>query len=98
MGYNHPYKGVELVRRHSAPGEHRHSIQIEVNRALYMDEQSLATHAGYAGLQRSLESLVAMLTTLNARDCNRPFGERVTAPSPARLADRDHATLCARLP
>ncbi len=24
--YNHPYKGVELVRRYSAPAQHRHSI------------------------------------------------------------------------
>ena len=32
--YNHPYKGVELVRRYSAPAQHRHSIQLEINRKL----------------------------------------------------------------
>ena len=32
VAYNHPYKGVELVRRYSNPAEHRHSIQVEINR------------------------------------------------------------------
>ena len=42
MGYevrvNDPYKGVELVRAYSEPAEQKHSLQIEVNRKLYMDE------------------------------------------------------------
>ena len=36
MGYsvaiNDPYKGVEIVRRHGRPDEHRHSLQIEIKR------------------------------------------------------------------
>ena len=39
--YNHPYKGVELVRRYGDPAQHRHSIQVEINRKLYMDEDTL---------------------------------------------------------
>ena len=42
MGYavtvDDPYKGVELVRRYSDPLRGRHSLQIEINRGLYMDE------------------------------------------------------------
>jgi len=45
MGYsvriNDPYKGVELVRRFGRPAEGRHSVQLEINRRLYMDEISL---------------------------------------------------------
>ena len=60
--YNHPYKGVELVRRYSAPAQHRHSIQLEINRKLYMDEHTLAIDsAGMARLQTDLQSLVALL-------------------------------------
>ena len=48
MGYevaiNDPYKGVELVRKFGRPHERRHSLQIEINRRLYMNE----THAGAA--------------------------------------------------
>lgn len=35
---NVPYQGGDLVRTFGAPAERRHSIQIEFNRALYMDE------------------------------------------------------------
>lgn len=64
---NHPYKGVELVRRHGRPAEHRHSLQLEINRALYMDERSLQMHAGFAALQRDLEGLVRALLALDPR-------------------------------
>ncbi len=38
VAINDPYKGVEIVRRYGRPGERRHSLQIELNRRLYMDE------------------------------------------------------------
>jgi N-formylglutamate deformylase len=65
MGYdvaiNDPYKGVELVRKHGRPAERRHSLQIEVNRRLYMDEQTLERMAGFAALQADLARLVDAL-------------------------------------
>jgi N-formylglutamate deformylase len=65
MGYevaiNDPYKGVELVRKHGRPAERRHSLQIEVNRRLYMDEVSLARTAGFAALQADLVRLIEAL-------------------------------------
>jgi N-formylglutamate deformylase len=67
VSYNHPYKGVELVRRHSRPAQHRHSIQVEINRKLYMNEQTLAITEGFAPLQTSLRSLVALLLQTDPR-------------------------------
>jgi len=68
VDYNHPYKGVELVRRHGRPAENRHSIQIEINRKLYMDEATLALdEAGAARLQEHLRSLVEMLLATDPR-------------------------------
>lgn len=62
MGYavaiNDPYKGVELVRRHGRPTERRHSLQIEVNRKLYMDEVSLEKHRGFVTLRANLTRLI----------------------------------------
>lgn len=62
MGYdvkvNDPYKGVELVRAFSDPAEGRHSLQIEVNRRLYMDEKTGGKTAGFARLARDIERLV----------------------------------------
>jgi N-formylglutamate deformylase len=62
MGYevkvNDPYKGVELVRAYSDPRAGRHSLQIEINKRLYMDEKTLAKSAGFAQLQKNLGELL----------------------------------------
>jgi N-formylglutamate deformylase len=68
VDYNHPYKGVELVRRHGNPADNRHSIQVEINRRLYMDEATLALdETGAARLQEHLQSMVAMLLATDPR-------------------------------
>jgi len=63
LGYsvaiNDPYKGVELVKKHGRPAVRRHSLQIEMNRRLYMDEATLEPNAHYAELEADLEQLVA---------------------------------------
>ena len=50
MGYsvkvNDPYKGVELVRAFSDPKRGRHSLQIEINKRLYMEEEQLEKRRG----------------------------------------------------
>ena len=58
---NHPYKGVELVRRYSKPGHGRHSIQLEINKRLYMNEDTLALNEGFARTQATLRQLFEAL-------------------------------------
>lgn len=67
VAYNHPYKGVELVRRYGQPAQQRHSIQLEINRKLYMDEDTLAVTEGFGALQATLQSLVALLLKTDPR-------------------------------
>ena len=67
VSYNHPYKGVELVRRHANPANDRHSVQLEINRRLYMDEDTLALSGGFGALQASLQSLVVLLLGTDPR-------------------------------
>jgi N-formylglutamate deformylase len=55
--YNDPYKGVEIVRRLGDPVRNNHSLQLEVNRKLYMDEASRALNAGFAHTQAELAAL-----------------------------------------
>lgn len=68
VAYNHPYKGVELVRRHSNPSGQRHSIQLEINRKLYMNEETLEILHGFAPLKKHLQSLVALLLKTDPRE------------------------------
>ncbi len=44
---NDPFKGVELVNRYSCPTQDKNSIQIEINRALYMNEKTGAKNENY---------------------------------------------------
>lgn len=65
LGYdvrrNDPFKGVEIVRRHGRPGAGRHSLQVEVNRRLYLNEDTREPNAGFAGVRAGLDGLVAAL-------------------------------------
>ncbi len=58
---NDPYKGVELVRAFGAPDAGRHSLQIEINRALYMNEATFERNAGFADLRANMASLAAAI-------------------------------------
>jgi N-formylglutamate deformylase len=62
MGYsvkvNDPYKGVELVRAFSDPEAGRHSLQVEVNRRLYMDERTRQKNSNFGRLQRDIAAMV----------------------------------------
>ncbi len=75
MGYavavNDPYKGVELVRAYSNPRAGRHSLQVEINKRLYMDEATRIRHAGFEPLQRDLLRLVVAIRDYVEREAQR---------------------------
>lgn len=54
---NDPYKGVALIARIGRPDENRHSLQIEINRQLYMNEKTHEKSAGFDALQQTLTAL-----------------------------------------
>lgn len=62
LGYkvaiNDPYKGVELVERYSNPAQGRHSLQIEINRALYMNEETFEKSKNYEKLKADITDLI----------------------------------------
>lgn len=62
MGYvvrlNEPYKGAELISAYADPAAGRHSIQIEINRGLYVDEISLKKHDGFDALRADMTRLI----------------------------------------
>lgn len=61
LGYrvalNDPYKGAAIVRRHGRPAAGRHSVQLEINRALYLDETAVAKNGGFAKLRGDIAHL-----------------------------------------
>ena len=65
MGYrvarNAPYAGGYTTEHYGRPMRRTHALQIEINRALYLDEVSLEPTQGFAKLQADLEALTRTL-------------------------------------
>lgn len=61
---NEMFRGAEIVRRHGDPATKRQSIQIEMNRMLYMDEQTLAKAPNFDRFRA--EVIDALVDTIHA--------------------------------
>ena len=65
MGYvvakNKPYAGGYITEHYGRPGRGLHALQIEVNRALYLDETTFERNPNFAAVQRDLMSLASSL-------------------------------------
>ena len=73
---NRPYAGGFITEHHGAPGHGIHALQIEVNRALYMDERRMTRLAQFDEVKRDL-SLMAHDLARFIEDYIRP--ERLAA-------------------
>lgn len=66
LGYkvtiNDPFKGVELVRRYSESARGRHSLQIEINKSLYMNELSGNKSRNFNILKDDIKKLILFLS------------------------------------
>lgn len=57
VGLNQPYAGGYITEHYGRPEGGIHAIQVEMNRALYMDEVRLVPHSGFSELQTQLEAI-----------------------------------------
>ena len=55
---NYPYKGMELIRAYSDPLQNKNSVQIEVNRKLYMNEETREKIDNFKILKQDLKKLI----------------------------------------
>ncbi|MGF1545199.1 MAG: N-formylglutamate amidohydrolase [Parvularculaceae bacterium] len=69
LGYrvsrNAPYAGGYVASAYGRPEQGVHVLQIEVNRALYLDERRLTRHQGFARLREDLTSLIGELSSVS---------------------------------
>ena len=61
VAINAPYAGGFTTDHYGRPDLHRHALQIEINRALYMNEQNYRRKPYFARLARELTELVTRL-------------------------------------
>ncbi len=69
LGYsvarNNPYSGGFVTQHYGRPSEGVHALQIEVNRALYLDEASLRRGPGFARVVADMTDFIRALSTLS---------------------------------
>ena len=58
---NDPYAGGYITRHYGRPREGVHALQIEISRALYMDEARIERLPAFAAVQASITALIAAL-------------------------------------
>jgi len=63
VAINDPFKGVALIARIGQPAQRRHSLQVEVNRALYMDETTCVRSSNFPALQTALTDVSRQIST-----------------------------------
>lgn len=64
---NVPYAGGFTTRNYGRPREGVHALQIEINRALYMDEQRIAPLPGFDAVASRIGRLIEALTGIDLR-------------------------------
>ncbi|WP_050900880.1 N-formylglutamate amidohydrolase [Oceanicola sp. S124] len=59
VAMNKPFKGAELTEAYANPAINRHSVQLEINRRLYMDEGTRERSADYPAFKAAMTRVVA---------------------------------------
>jgi N-formylglutamate amidohydrolase len=65
---NAPYAGGYVASSYGRPRSGVHALQIEINRALYLDERRIARTEGFELLRRNMITLMERLTAFDAED------------------------------
>ncbi|SMX38338.1 N-formylglutamate amidohydrolase [Maliponia aquimaris] len=63
---NAPFAGAFTTQHYGRPSRRQHAIQIEIDRALYMDETSIRPNANFQNMRLMLRKVVAELVTLGS--------------------------------
>lgn len=69
VALNDPYKGASIVRRYGRPSDGFHTLQIEINRNLYLDEAAVLKTGGFAALQADLTAFSVDLASAAREHC-----------------------------
>jgi N-formylglutamate amidohydrolase len=69
---NKPYAGGFITEHYGAPATARHVVQIEINRALYMDERTMVKSRRWDELSAGLTAMATELSSRVEREMGKP--------------------------
>lgn len=65
---NAPFAGAFVTQHHGRPARNRHVVQVEIDRALYMNEQAIRPNNNYAAFKAMIDRIVADVTNIGRKD------------------------------
>ena len=72
---NMPFAGAFITQHYGRPARGQHAIQVEIDRALYMDERTLEPHDGFAGFKAALNGVIAEIAEIGQGEDRRLAAE-----------------------
>ena len=61
---NAPFAGAYIVQQYGRPSRNQHAIQVEMDRALYMDERTLEPKSDFAAFKEQISAAIAMIAEI----------------------------------
>ena len=72
---NMPFAGAYIAQHYGRPSRRQHAVQVEIDRALYMDERTLQPHDQFDAFRKILDGVVADLVEIGAQDKTKVAAE-----------------------
>ena len=67
---NKPFSGGFITKNYGMPKKNIHTIQVEIDRSLYINEKDYSLHSGYLDLKEQLRTVIYKLSKLKTQDHN----------------------------
>ena len=61
---NAPFAGAYTAQHYGRPSRRQHVVQVEIDRALYMDERTIRPHGGFDAFRALLDGVVAEIAAI----------------------------------
>lgn len=71
---NMPFAGAYICQHYGRPSRRHHAVQIEIDRALYMDEKTIKPNSNFKAFKTALDAVIAEIA-----DIGRPLEARLAA-------------------
>ncbi|MHA6324615.1 N-formylglutamate amidohydrolase [Roseivivax sp. CAU 1753] len=72
---NTPFAGAYITQHYGKPSRRQHAIQIEIDRAIYMDERTIKPNAHFHAFRKLLRGVIAEIAAMRIEDAPRLAAE-----------------------
>ncbi len=73
VAVNKPYAGGFITQHYGRPRENMHALQIEINRRLYMDEQTMCISEGFDEFRLQMDEFIRQMVLLSHSQMDTQF-------------------------